>query len=238
MALPRLNNDQPIYELTIPSTRKKAKFRPFLVKEQKGLLIALESRDPKQILTSILQSIDTCIQDVDSSKLSTFDIDYIFTQIRGKSVGEKTKLSGKCTECEHEKEIELNLSEIDMSFEAMDNIIPLTEDIKVKMKYPTYIDMMEHSDILFAENLNTTDQLYASIKMCLESVQTKEENIDLKEESTEEIDGFMNSLNNDQLTEITKYVTNMPSLSHTVTWKCEKCEHENTLNLNGIQDFF
>ena len=101
MALPVLSNDKPTYEVVVPSTQETFKFRPFLVKEQKSLLIAFESQDNKQILTTMLNCIESCVPGIDLNKLATFDMDYIFTQIRAKSVGEKSTILTKCIKCEH-----------------------------------------------------------------------------------------------------------------------------------------
>ena len=112
MALPKLN-DVPKYEITIPSTDKKVYFRPFLVKEQKVLLIALESQDEKQILQAVVDTIKACIyEDIEIDKLAIFDLEYIFLQIRGKSVGETADLIMKCRECNHENKVKVDLEEI------------------------------------------------------------------------------------------------------------------------------
>ena len=108
MALPVLSNDKPMYEVQVPSTQETYKFRPFLVKEQKSLLIAFESQDNKQILTTMLNCIESCVPGIDLNKLATFDMDYIFTQIRAKSVGEKSTIVTKCIKCEEENKVEIN----------------------------------------------------------------------------------------------------------------------------------
>ena len=104
MALPVLSNDKPMYEVVVPSSQETYKFRPFLVKEQKSLLIAFESQDNKQILTTMLNCIESCIPGLDMKKLATFDMDYLFTQIRAKSVGETSTVLSACVKCKEEND--------------------------------------------------------------------------------------------------------------------------------------
>ena len=110
MALPKLSNDRPIYEMVVPSTKETVKYRPFLVKEQKSLLVAFESQDQKQILNSMLACIESCVPGVDVMKLATFDVDYMFTQVRSKSVGETSTVLSACTECREENEVKINIA--------------------------------------------------------------------------------------------------------------------------------
>ena len=237
MALPKLNNDAPSYSLTIPSTKKTINYRPFLVKEQRNLLIALESKDPKQILNAVLVCIESCSPGIDSSKLSTFDVDYIFVQMRSKSVGETTKILSACTECSHEHTIDINLDNINTDYGDIDNVIPITPDISIKMKYPTYADLMKN-DSMFNEDQRATEILFETITSCIESVQTQDDNISLKDESKAEVETFINSLTNEQLEKLSIFVDSMPSLEHTIDYTCQSCGHNNSLTLKGIQDFF
>ena len=109
MALPKLSNDRPIYEMVVPSTQETVKYRPFLVKEQKSMLVAFESQDPQQILNSMLISIESCVPGINLTKLATFDVDYIFTQVRSKSVGETSTILYACGECKEENEVKICL---------------------------------------------------------------------------------------------------------------------------------
>ena len=112
MALPQLKNDVPKYEMTVPSTGQKVKYRPFLVKEQKVLLVAFESQDNRQILNSMLDCLSSCVPDVKLTDLATFDVDYMFTQVRSKSVGETSTVMHACKECNEENEVKIRLDEI------------------------------------------------------------------------------------------------------------------------------
>ncbi len=237
MALPKLSNDRPIYEMVIPSTKETVKFRPFLVKEQKSLLVAFESQDQKQILNSMLVCIESCVPGVDIKKLATFDVDYMFTQVRSKSVGETSTVLSSCTKCNEENEIKINLADIAVNSDGLKTeIIPINEDISVEMKYPTYEDTLSYTESEMDKN--SAELLFNSIATCINAVQTKDENILLKHEPKEEVNTFINSLTNQQLEKITSFVDNIPTLIHEQTYECSKCGHENTLAMKGLQDFF
>lgn len=238
MALPRLNNQNPVYEMVIPSTKQTVKYRPFLVKEQKNLLIAMESQEPRQLMNAMLACLEACVSDVNASKLSTFDVDYMFTQVRSKSVGETTKIGTKCLECDAENDISINLADIKMTTDLVkDPEIKLTDDIILKMKYPSYDDMMK-SDTLFTEDAKVVDLLFDTMVNCMHSVQTNEDNILFKDETREEIESFVNSLTTSQMELITAFVDSLPTLEHEQEYVCGACGKVNELSLKGLQDFF
>ena len=238
MALPKLNNDQPVYEMVIPSTKETVKYRPFLVKEQKSMLVAFESQDMKQILNAMLNCIETCVPGINVKDLATFDVDYIFTQVRAKSVGESATILSACVECNEENEVKINLEDIKMeSSEIKTKVIPITDKINVEMKYPTYNDMLGNPNFM-KQGTNQTEILFESIVSCMHSVQTEDDNIVISQEPREEIEKFVNSLNNEQLTKITEFVESMPTMKHEEKFTCKKCKHENTVELKGLQDFF
>jgi hypothetical protein len=236
MALPRLN-DVPEYELTVPSTGHSVGFRPFLVKEQKVLMISYESKDVKQILKAVLNCIQACVKNIDVGKLATFDVDYIFTQIRSKSVGETNDVIMKCTNCGHENKLTINLNEINIDVEKKDMTIELNDTYTLKMKYPTYTDIIGDR-VLLNDKRTQTEQLLATLRNCMEAIQTEEENVILKDETIEEIDDFISSLNDEQYGKIADFVSNVPSMKYQKKFNCEKCEKENTLVVEGLQDFF
>tara|TARA_B110000483_G_C18011694_1_gene471354 strand:- start:141 stop:863 length:723 start_codon:yes stop_codon:yes gene_type:complete len=240
MGLPQLNNDVPKYEMTVPSTKQVVKFRPFLVKEQKVLLIAFESKDSKQILSGMLDCLETCVPGINVHTLATFDVDYMFTQVRSKSVGETTQLLHACSECNEENEVKVNLQDVNIvtneNWENERNI-KLTNDVTIELKYPTYADILKN-EALDKENISGAEVVFESIISCLNSVKTETENIMIKDETKEEIERFMNSLTNDQLEKITNLVETMPTLSHAEKYECKKCKHENIIELKGLNDFF
>jgi len=239
MPLPQLDSMIPKYHMTIPTTKQEVKFRPFLVGEQKTLLVAFESKDEKQILTSMLDCLSNCIPDVNLKTLSTFDVDYMFTKVRAKSVGETTNIMHKCNECSEENKIILNLGEIkvDTSNLKNNNTIELNNNISIELQYPSYGDVML-SEALYKEDADQAEVLMSSIKAVLKSVKTENENILIKDEPKEEVDKFINSLTNAQLEKIMNFAQNAPALTHVHTYKCEKCNEENNITLKGLQDFF
>lgn len=234
MALPKINHT-PKYTFTIPSTQQPARFRPFLVKEQKVLLIAMESQDPQQIIGAIADTVANCAEDpINVGQLTPFDIEYLFTQIRSKSVGEKSNVNVKCSSCEEFNPVEVNLSEIKVVDSNPKTDIKISDEITVRMKLPTYA---ETATTEFKSG-NTAEALYSGIIMCMDKLLTEEELIDLKEESYKEKEEFLDSLNNEQFTAILEFVNNGPRMEYDVDFTCKSCGTANHKKLSGLNDFF
>jgi hypothetical protein len=234
MALPSLNAS-PAYELTVPSTGEQLKFRPFLVKEQKILMLANESQDKKQIINAMLNTITSCVDGADTNNLTTFDVDYIFTQIRAKSVGEKIEFKFPCKQCESPNETMVNLEELKMGEVKGEKIVELNDKVSVKLKYPSYSNILRSmTDKVKSETEMAMDVIIA----CMDSVLTDEENISLKHETKDEINKFVDSMSGKQFEEVSKFVQDMPQLEHTVKFNCVSCGHQNKLELKGLDDFF
>jgi DNA-directed RNA polymerase subunit RPC12/RpoP len=232
MALPKLN-DLPSYSLTIPSSKRKVNFRPFLVKEQKILLMAMESQDNDQILQAISDTLKSCIEEeLTDRELATFDIEYLFTQIRSKSVGETTKLNLMCSECKTNNEVIINLSEISVEL-TLDTVIKLNDNYSLEMRYPSYYDVSK----IEAKNNSTTDEIMQLSKLCLSKILTEDEQIDVQDESDEEIQSFMESLTTDQFDKIVNFVMNLPKLTKNVNYTCSECDKENEILVEGLQNF-
>jgi len=236
MALPRLNENSQ-YELTIPSKKQVVQYRPFLVKEQKVLLIAYESQDRRQILNAMLNTIEACLKEpLNVKALSTFDVDYMFTQIRAKSVGETSDILIGCTECETQNEVKINLEEIKIDVGENNNLIELTDKISVRMRFPNY-DYFISNDVLMGESTQS-EQLMALVVSCIDAVETEDERISMQDESNEEIMGFLDSLTTDQFDKIAQFTLDLPKLEHEVAFKCKDCGTDNKRILRGIDDFF
>ena len=236
MALPRLN-ELPEYEMVIPSTKKTVKFRPFLVKEQKVLLMAFESKETKQILNAISNTIEACIDDVDTTELANFDIDYMFAQIRAKSVGESAKVVLPCEECEHKNNVQVNLDQAKLTSEPKDNIVKISDAISIRMKYPTYHDI-KNNLIVLNQDSTATGIALETIKMSLHSVLTEEEAILIKDEPAEEVDRFIESLTADQFEKLTDFIKDVPKLELDIDYDCEGCGKHNSRKVTGLEDFF
>lgn len=236
MALPRLN-EHPQYELVIPSTNETVKYRPFLVKEQKVLMMALESQDQRQMLNGILNCIDVCVEGVDTNKLSTFDVEYIFTQIRTKSVGESTTVVMKCTKCEADNTVSIDLEKVKVNDEIdlKSKIIKLTNDISVELTYPTYYDFLKNTK----SNDNAFDMVFSLMGTCISAVIINDdERISIKDESSEEVQNFINSLSTEQFEKIREFTDKIPKIILDVSYTCESCNSNNNKVLEGLTDFF
>lgn len=237
MALPKIN-ELPSYSLTIPSTNKKIKFRPFLTKEQKILLMALETQDQEKILGAITDIIDGCIlDDVVVGNLTTFDVEYIFTQIRAKSVGEKSKVGLICTNCEHTNSVTIDLEKIQVEVPKKDaNVIKLNETYTLKLKYPNYKFMLNNEKLLKPESY--TETMIELVIGSLDSLMTEEDNISFVDEPRSEIEKFIDNLTAAQFAKVAEFINTIPKLQHKVEFKCVQCGDNNTATLQGINDFF
>ena len=234
MALPKLNTVT--YELELPSTAEKLKYRPFLVKEQKVLMIAQESEDEKVIQESIASIISECTFDkVDPWELPSFDVEYIFLRIRGKSVGEKVKLNLLCPDDEKTRvDVNVDLSKVNVQMHVGHSTeIELTDDVKIIMSYPTLKDVGNIGTID-----SETEQLFAMLKNCIYQIHegdTIHQNIDI---NPKELDEFIDSLSTDHLDKINNFFETMPKLTHTVKVKNPKTKKTREVVIEGFQNFF
>ena len=235
MALPKIN-DIPKYNLTIPSTGQEVTFKPFLVKEQKILLIALESGDDTQILRSIIDTVTSCILDkINVEKLATFDLEYIFTQIRSKSAGESTKLNLLCSKCEETTPTVVNLEEISINVDIKDKVIELNDKFTLIMRYPNYKGVLLNMN---GDDASVTNAIFEMIVMCLDELRTEEEIIKFDDETRESIDAFIGGLTASQIESVMNFVDTLPKLEHDITFNCIHCNTVNEIKLQGLQDFF
>jgi hypothetical protein len=232
MALPKLNN-APKYEMVIPSTGKSVRYRPFLVKEEKNLMIAAESGDNKNVFRALVDTIAACIDgEINTSNLTTFDVEYMFLQLRSKSVGESSKLSLQCSVCEQRSDVFVNLDEIQIEMPEVNKVIQLTNDISVNVDYPTFNDILDH-DI----TEGTADAAFGLIRSCIKSINTDEERIDVKDTPTEELQDFLESMSSEQFEHIKNFVESIPKLEHDIEFSCESCKHHNTIHVEGVANF-
>ena len=236
MALPRL--DVPTYELAIPSTDDKIKYRPFLVKEEKILLIAMESGETKDMLQAVKDIVDECtFNKLNLGAMPMFDIEYIFLNIRAKSVGEVSKLKVLCQDdMKTYASVEIDLNDIEVQVnEGHTNKIELTDEMGVIMKYPT-IDSFNVNNITDI----TTDNMLEVIAACIAQIYDKkgEEVYDSKDSTQKELIEFVEQLNTTQFQDIQKFFDTMPSLKHTITVKNPKTKKESEVTLTGLNDFF
>jgi len=236
MALPKLN--VPTYELVVPSTDEKIKYRPFLVKEEKILLIAMESGKSEDMLQSVKDIVDECtFNKLKLGAMPMFDVEYIFLQIRAKSVGEVSKLKVLCQDdMKTYANIEVDLNDIKVQVEDdHTNKIELSDEMGVIMKYPT-IDSFTENKI---DDINASNMLDV-IAVCVDQIYDKkgEEVYESKDSTRKELIEFVEQLNTKQFADVQKFFDTMPSLRHTITVKNPKTKKESEVTLTGLNDFF
>ena len=231
MALPR--NNVPTFELTQPSTGKKIKYRPWLVGEQKNLLMALEGGET-DILIAVREAVDACtFGKLDMETLPNFDAEYIFLQIRTKSAGQTVDMILTCQHCGQKSERSLDLTEVEVQrTEGHTNKIMLGADLGVEMRYPT-TEQLNYLN----KNYNV-DTVYKTICECIKSVFTAEEVSYTKDEPLEEVKAFIESLTAEQFDQIESFFATMPVLKHTFTNECPHCQKVSGYTLEGIESFF
>lgn len=237
MALPMANT--PRYKLTIPSSGKSVTYRPFLVKEEKALLIAQQSEDPDTMISTLKSVIESCITDtIKTSDLSIFDIEYIFTQLRAKSVGEIVSLVLKCDDCTDEKasvQYDIDLTKLKVNIpEGHQKTIPLFGNVGVIMKYPS-LDIIKK-----LENLSGGDaeSIFDIIASCIDSVYDSEQVFSTKDHRPEEIRQFIDNLTQEQFTKLQQFFETMPKLEQQVKYKCPLCNKEHDKLIRGLDSFF
>ena len=237
MALPKVNEVLK-FSLKIPSTGQTVKYRPYLVKEEKVLLQAFESKDMTACLQAMADTIEACLDDRDGinvSKLPTFDLEYMFIQIRGKSVGETSDIIIKCKSCEQTNPYSVDLDRIEVSESPPSNIVDITDSIKVELSFPSYQMIMDRET---EDESHSVDHALDILSRSIIAVHTEEERIDIKSQPKEEVLDFINSMTASQVKKMSEYLEKMPSLSYTAKFNCSKCETENELILEGLSDFF
>ena len=230
----------PIYELELPSTDETIKYRPFLVKEEKVLLIALESEDTKQITTAIKTVIKSCIitKNIKVESLPTFDIEYLFLNIRGKSVGEEIEVNIICPDDEETNTlVKIDLDSIKVQKnEDHTNQIKIDSTIMMEMKYPS-LEQFIKTNFDF-KNDNTMDQSFDLISSCIDKIYTEEEVWIAADVTKKELIDFLEQLNSSQFKQIEKFFETMPRLSHKIKVTNPKTEVESEVILEGLASFF
>ena len=239
MPLPKINT--PTYELELPSTGKKIKYRPFLVKEEKILIMALESEDMTQITDAIIQIIGDCIltEGVKVQSLATFDIEYLFLNVRAKSVGETVDVNLTCPDDgETSVEMSININTIKIQkTRGHKNIIKLDDELSMKLKYPS-LDQFVENNFELSNETSQVGQSLSMISSCIEMIYNAEESWEASDCTKDELDDFIGQLNTKQFKEIEKFFTTMPKLSHKIMVKNPNTGVESEVVLEGLASFF
>ena len=240
MALPMMNT--PTYNLVVPSTKKTIKYRPFLVKEEKSLLIAQQSEDLTVMVDTLKSVITSCVIDkIDVDTLASFDIEYLFTQIRAKSVGELIDLMFPC-DMDHGDEnekarVKISIDLTQLQVEVPENHttkIELFDDVGVVMKYPS-ISIMQRLEGL---EENDIDKIFSVIADSIDFIYQGDEIFYAKEQKSEELLQFLNNLTSEQFIKVQGFFSSMPRIKKEVQYKCPVCSREHTKVLEGMQSFF
>ena len=233
MALPKLNT--PTYELELPSTGEILKYRPFLVKEQKILLIAQESGEEKQIANAMGELVNSCtFGKVNAKSAPMFDIEYLFLRIRGKSVGEKVKLNLICPDDgKTTVPYELNLEDVECQVQDdHSNEIQINEDIKIVFRYPLLNDLQN-----VKASAGDSEKTFHFLECCIDSIHSGDDvfqRIDIKDK---EISEFIEQFTNEQFEKITQFFNTMPKLRHVVKVTNPKTKKKNEILLEGLESF-
>ena len=238
MPLPKIAT--PTYELTLPSTGKTIQYRPFLGKEEKLLVIALESEDNKQITTAIKAVLKACVltKGIKVESLPTFDIEFLFLNIRGKSVGEELEVNIICPDDETtEVGVTINLDDIEVQrSEEHTNKIKLDDTLMMEMKYPS-LDEFIKSNFDFSDK-NQMDQSFQLIASCIDKIYTEDEVWATADCTKREVNEFLEGMNSNQFKEIETFFTTMPKLSHTISVTNPKTKVKSDVVLEGLAAFF
>lgn len=238
MALPVIAT--PIFDLILPSTGKKYKYRPFLVKEEKILLIALEGGDTDEITNAVKQIIKSCVQKINIDELALFDLEYVFLKLREKSIGDtislvvkhKNGFNSKNKECNNSQEVKVKLSDISIKIkEGHDKKIQLTDSIGIMMKYPSVAMVKDFGEF-------NNENAFKLIEKCVEYIYDEENTYPASDCKPNEIKDFVESLSHQQFELLEKFFDTMPSLEYELEWTCEKCGDIESMTLTGLNDFF
>jgi hypothetical protein len=236
MALPKLTT--PTYELELPSTDEKIKYRPFLVKEEKILMMAMESKSEADITQAVKDIVNECtFNKIDISNMPMFDVEYVFLQIRSKSVGEVSKLKLLCPDDKKTyAEVELNLNDVKVQVgEDHTNKIELDNGMGIIMTYPT-LDSFKESGIRDINASNMLDVISGCIQQIYEEDGKK--TYEPKDQTKKELTDFIEQMNTKQFKSVQKFFETMPKLKHDITIKNPKTKKESKITLTGLNDFF
>ena len=238
MPLPKIAT--PTYELELPSTEQTVKYRPFLVKEEKLLVLALETEDTKQITNAIKSVLKSCVltKGVKVETLPTFDIEYLFLNIRGKSVGEELEVKVICPDDEKtEVPITIDLDEVKVQkSDGHNNQLKLDDTLMMEMRYPS-LDQFIKNNFDFKDE-NQMEQSFDLIGSCIDKIYNEDEVWATADCTKKEVKEFLESMNSSQFKDIEKFFETMPKLSHTIKVKNPKTKVESEVVLEGLASFF
>ena len=232
MALPKINTV--LYDLELPSDGKKVEYRPFLVKEEKILLMALEGKDEKEMVKAIKQIITQCVatEKFNVNKLAIVDLEYLFLNIRGKAVGDVSTISFE-HECGEIIKLDVDLSKVEIvNNKNISDLVNLTEDIMIRLKPPSL------DNVIGAANKNQIEVVMEIVRECLVEIIQGKDVFSAQDHTREELDEFLNSLNSGQFQKIQTYYESLPKMKQDIEYTCPKCGETKKETLEGLASFF
>jgi len=245
MPLPRI--EVPKYELIMPSSGDTVKYRPFLVREEKILLLAMESEDETQMINAVQDIIKNCLYgDINVASMPMFDIEFVFLQLRSKSKGEQVELTFECEKCKHSIPVKINLNDIKVVHtEGNNNKVSLTDDVGIVLKYPS-IEIQKLLEI--SEDISEVETVFKTIISCVDSIWDKDTVYSSKDHSEQELTDFLESLPDNCFVKLQKFFDTLPVLKHDIKLKCpakigkgkhmKSCGWSETKTLEGMGSFF
>lgn len=245
MALPKI--DSPIYEIELPLSKKKIKFRPFNVKEQRNLLMAMDSNDPSTMEQNIVQVLNNCTisEELDIESLPLLDVEFYFLQLRARSVGEISENSYECNNtiqagpeelatCHNIIDVSINILDIQIEYPTnVEDVIKLTPKMSVKLNYPKFSLMKRIKD-----TTNIADFAFNMIAESIEYIHDGEQFYYAKESSPSELVDFIESLNQEQFSKLETFFNELPRMIKHIEFKCNKCGFEHSMDIEGLESFF
>ena len=239
----------PEYTLTIPSSGKEVKYRPFLVKEEKILLLAMESEKPEEIIEATKTIIDNCVyDDINVEEMPTFDVEYIFLQLRGKAKGEVLDLKYNCPKCKQEILVDINIDDIAIKRnEEHTKDVKITEELGVMMKYP---NLSLQTKIAQEDEKPEVERLFETMIDCIDYIYDKETTYPSKDHTEKEMTDFLESLTDTQFQQLSKFFETSPVLKHNIKLHCKnkgkvpkgekkkECGYKEEISLEGLNSFF
>jgi len=243
MALPK--NTSATYPLQIPSTGQEVKFRPFVVKDEKALMLAMQSEDEMTMVNTLRELITNCVQEeINVQRLATFDLEYAFAQMRGKSVGEMVEIIGKCDNEEAgcvdnpkaTLKMQVDITQIPVTFpEGHNKKVHLWGDVGVVMKYPTLETIIKYQGLNQDSDPN---KVFEIIMDSMEVIYEGDQLHYIHEQTPQEVDEFINNLSSEQFNKIKDFFETMPKMTKEIQWTCPNCGREHKRTLEGLQSFF
>lgn len=235
--IPKLNTF-PKYEITIPSTGKTARFRPYTVKEEKVILTANESKDRRHTMLAIVDTLMACLdgEGVDRDLLTLYDVEYLFTKIRSKSAGERAPITVKCKKCETPNPYNIDLDSIIMEKGDGHKRIKLNDEVTVEVRYPSWTSIISNDSIVGAKN--TVESMFGMVAESIIAILTEDTRIEAKDEDKKELLEFVESLTEEQFNQLWMNIKNAPKLKLQIDFDCTGCQEHNHFEISELNDFF